>query len=66
MDGVAVKQDGRNVTIPNAGMVASSQRTFGMAVRSAKYEDNAAFEWAVTPPDRALIEQHFGHCVESP
>ena len=66
VDGVPVKQDGRNVTIPNAGMVASSQRTFGMAVRSAKYEDNAAFEWAVTPPDRALIEQHFGHCVESP
>ena len=66
VDGAPVKKQGRNATIPTAGLVASSKRTFGVAVRSAEYDETAAFEWAVAPPDRAIIEQHFPHCVSSP
>ncbi len=66
VDGARVKKQGQTATIPNAGMVASSERTFGVAVRSEQHEDNAAFEWAVAPPDRATIREQFPHCVESP
>ncbi len=66
VDGATVKNQGQRVTIPTAGLVASSERTFGVAVRSAEYEDNAAFEWTVADRDRATIKRHFPHCVESP
>lgn len=65
VDGASVKKQGRNVTKPTAGMVASSMQTFGVAVRSAEHEDNAAFEWAVTDGDRATIREHFPHCAGS-
>ncbi len=66
VDRATVEEQGQTVTIPTVGMVASSERTFGVAVRSEEHEDNAAFEWPVSPPDRELIRQHFPHCVESP
>ncbi len=65
VDGRSIKEEGQNVTKPTAGMVASSKQTFGLAVRSAEHEDNAAFEWAVADQDRTLIREHFPHCVES-
>jgi len=66
VDGVSIKEKGQNVTKPIAGIVASSEQTIGVAVRSAAHDDNAAFEWIVTDHDRALIREHFPHCVESP
>ncbi len=66
VDGVSIKEKGQNVTKPTAGIVASSEQTIGVAVRSAAHDDNAAFEWIVTDHDRALIREHFPHCVESP
>ena len=65
VDGTSVKKQGQNVTKPTAGMVASSKQTFGVAVRSAEHEDNAAFEWTVTDSDRATIRERFPHCVGS-
>ena len=66
VDGTSIKKQGQSVTKPTAGMVASSKQTFGVAVRSAEHEDNAAFEWTVTDRDRATIREHFPHCVGSP
>lgn len=66
VDGTGFKEQGRNVTQPTAGMVASSKETFGVAVRSAAHEENAAFEWTVADGDRATIREHFPHCVGSP
>ena len=65
VDGNSVKKEGHSVTKPIAGMVASTKQTFGVAVRSAEHEDNAAFEWTVADRDREIIREHFPHCVES-
>lgn len=65
VDGTPVERQGRNVTNPTAGMVASSRQTLGAAVWSAEHDDNAAFEWTVTDRDRETIREHFPHCVES-
>ena len=63
VDGASVKEQGRNATKPTAGMVMSSRQTFGVYVRSAEHEDNAAFNWPVTDRDREVVEKHFPHCL---
>ena len=63
VDGASVKEQGRNATKATAGMVMSSRHTFGVYVRSAEHEDNAAFNWPVTGRDREVVEKHFPHCV---
>ena len=63
VDGASVKEQGRNATKPTAGMVMSSSQTFGVYVRSAEHEDNAAFNWPVTDRDREVVEKHFPHCL---
>ncbi len=63
VDGASVKEQGRNATKPTADMVMSSRQTFGVYVRSAEHEDNAAFNWPVTDRDREVVEKHFPHCL---
>ncbi len=63
VDGVTVQADGKNVVVPNAGMIGTSKRNFGVSVWSAEHEEAAAFMWSVTDRDRALITEHFPHCM---
>ena len=63
VDGASVKEQGRNATKPTASMVMSSRQTFGVYVRSAEHEENAAFNWPVADRDREVVEKHFPHCV---
>ena len=63
VDGASVTEQGRNATKPTASMVMSSRRTFGVYVRSAEHEDNAAFNWPIADRDRGVVEKHFPHCV---
>ena len=63
VDGASVKEQGRNATKPTVSMLMSSRQTFGVYVRSAEHEDNAAFRWAVTDRDREIVRTHFPHCA---
>ena len=63
VDGASVEDQGRNATKPTVSMVVSSRQTFGVYVRSAEHEDNAAFNWAVTDRDREVVGEHFPHCA---
>lgn len=63
VDGVTLKNDGKNVVVPNVGMIGASKRSFGVSVWSAEHEEAAAFMWSVTDRDRATIAENFSHCI---
>ncbi len=63
IDGVPLKNDGKNVVVPNVGMIGTSKRSFGVSVWSAEHEEAAAFMWSVTDRDRATIAENFSHCM---
>ena len=63
VDGVTLKKDGKNVVVPNVGMIGTSKQSFGVSIWSAEHEEAAAFVWDVTDRDRATITENFAHCM---